>query len=88
MDLFPEEVMEQKAKEGKFITEIMRLGEDYLWVFSGNTGYRQQLIRSVSSDEELIILREALLSDEGFEGGYRAGLLRSLGGALFVVLLK
>ncbi|OFY50943.1 MAG: hypothetical protein A2W85_04860 [Bacteroidetes bacterium GWF2_41_31] len=88
VDLFPEEVMEEKAKEGKFITEIMHLGERNLWVFSGNTGYRQQLIRSVSSNEELTILREALLSDEGFEGGYRASLLRSLGGTLFVVLLK
>jgi hypothetical protein len=38
--------------------------------------------------EELILLRVALLSDEGFEGGYRASLLRSLGGILFVVLLK
>jgi len=88
VDLFPDAIINQHAKEGEFITEIMPLGENYLWVFSGNTGYRQQLIRSVSGEEELKILREALLSDEGFEGGYRASLVRTIGKALFFILLK
>lgn len=77
----------QASEEGRFITKIMKIGDQYLWIFSGNTEYKKQIFIFCSGAKEIATLNEQLLSDSGYNG-YRITLLRRITNKFFFVLLK
>ncbi|MEE4257820.1 MAG: hypothetical protein V2I47_12345 [Bacteroidales bacterium] len=88
IDPYPENEINEKGRNLSFITELMPLDDkNNLWVFSGNTGYNA-MAKGFISNKNIDSIQKGVRTEEGFNDGYRATLIRSVLQKLFIVLLK
>lgn len=84
---YPEDEISKALKKGMVITEIMSIGDNYLWIFSGNTGYTQQTARQFPVNTETVKIFSDWLYNNDTKHEKRLTMLRVVGDRLFVVLL-
>lgn len=84
---YPEELISQAAQQGRIITDVVKLEDKYLWVFSENTGFKKQIVKFNPSTKEILKIRKSVVSDKGFQG-YSLSLVREVMGVLLFVFVS
>lgn len=83
----PIEKMKAKVKEGSILTDVAKYSDSYLWLFSGNTCYNDMLIKHDPEFDELVDIREKLVTDEKYKG-YTLSLVKEYQNLLLLVFHK
>ena len=84
---YPDEAIQLATNEGKVLTDVISIGDEYLWMFSGNTGFQNQLVKFKPSTDEILFFRESVYSDDGYHG-YSLSIIREVMGSLLFVFVR
>lgn len=77
-----------KAYEtGLILTEVTRVEDKYLWIFSGNTGFEYQALEYNPNKVKLKEIGNALITDNKFEG-YSLASIREVSGRLLFIFVS
>ena len=83
----PIEKMKKKVKEGSILTDVVKNDDSYLWLFSGNTGYNDMLLKHDPEFDQLVDIREKLVTDQKYKG-YTLSLVKEFNRLLLLVFHK
>ncbi len=84
---YPEAILGRAAAEGRHISEVMRVEDQYLWIASSYTDYGFVFPEIDPSVDLLEIFMEKMKYWEGFNG-YHVALVREVLGKICLVLAK
>ena len=83
----PVDEIRKYTKKGQLLTEVLRSGNTYLWMFSSNTGFNDQKIIYGPTYDEIEEIRKALLGDNKYNG-YSLASIKELNGKLLFIFFR
>lgn len=84
---FPEDKIREYTKEGSLVTDIIRIGDTYLWLFSANTGFNDQKFVYAPDYKDWKRIGDALMNDDKY-GGYSLANARIVNGKPLFIFFK
>ena len=84
---YPEDTLRRVAAEGRLISEVMRVEDQYLWIASSYPGHWIVYPRIDPPVEVLEIIMEKIQYFDGFHG-YHINLVREVQGKICLLLAK
>ncbi len=85
---YPQDDIKKASENGMIITDVAQIEDKYLWIFSGNTGYENQVLEYNPNTEKTLSIRDAIVSDDKYYGYSLASIREVFGKLLFIFVMK